>query len=168
MIGAQVVSRLLYQRIGPRRIMVGGLTALGATMLLMTTISSRSELWQMRILMFVLGYCMAHVMVPSQAASMAQIDRASTGRASTLFNAVRQLGSATGIAVLSTVLSAVGFAATRHGATPDLTAYHAAFGVAAGFAFVGAVLALSIHDEDADSTRASRQPKHQPEPAAVG
>jgi EmrB/QacA subfamily drug resistance transporter len=168
MVGAQVVSRVLYQPIGPRRIMVGGLVALGATMVVMTTISSRSQLWEMRILMFVLGYCMAHVMVPSQAASMAQIDRASTGRASTLFNAVRQLGSATGIAVLSTVLSAVGFAATRRGATPDLTAYHAAFGVAAGFAFVGAVLALSIHDEDAESTRAARQPRKQPEPAAVG
>ncbi len=169
MLGAQVVSRVLYQPIGPRRIMVGGLVALGATMVLMTTISSRSQLWEMRLLMFVLGYCMAHVMVPSQAASMAQIDRASTGRASTLFNAVRQLGSATGIAVLSTVLSAVGFAATRRGATPDLAAYHAAFAVAAGFAFVGAVLALSIHDADADSTRASRQPRQEPAPtAAVG
>jgi EmrB/QacA subfamily drug resistance transporter len=171
MVGAQVVSRLLYQPIGPRRIMVGGLVALGVTMLLMTMISSRSELWQMRGLMFVLGYCMAHVMVPSQAASMAQIDRASTGRASTLFNAVRQLGSATGIAVLSTVLSAVGFTVTRSHAggrpVPDLAAYHWAFGVAAIFAFIGAVLALSIHDSDADSTRAARSSPQEPAPAAV-
>ena len=172
MIGAQVVSRLLYQPIGPRRIMVGGLAALGGTMLLMTMISSRSELWQMRGLMFVLGYCMAHVMVPSQAASMAQIDRASTGRASTLFNAVRQLGSATGIAVLSTVLSAVGFTMTRalpgSRSAPDLAAYHWAFAVAALFAFAGAVLALSIHDVDADSTRTARHSPQEPAPAAVG
>ncbi len=167
MLGAQVVSRLLYQPIGPRRIMVGGLVALGGTMLLMTTISSRSELWQMRGLMFVLGFCMAHVMVPSQAASMAQIDRASTGRASTLFNAVRQLGSALGIAVLSTVLSAVGFTVTRVRGAPDLAAYHWAFAVAAGLAFVGAVLALSIQDEDADSTRTSRGPREQPAAAVV-
>jgi hypothetical protein len=121
--------------------------------------------------MFVLGYCMAHVMVPSQAASMAQIDRASTGRASTLFNAVRQLGSATGIAVLSTVLSAIGFTVTRaHARGPqvaDLAAYHWAFAVAAAFAFVGAVLALSIHDEDADSTRTARRPREEPAPATV-
>jgi EmrB/QacA subfamily drug resistance transporter len=167
MLGAQVVSRLLYQPIGPRRIMSAGLVALGGTMLLMTTISSRSQLWEMRLLMFVLGYCMAHVMVPSQAASMAQIDRASTGRASTLFNAVRQIGSATGIAVLSTVLSAVGFTATRRGVAADLTAYHAAFAVAAGFAFVGAVLALSIHDRDADSTRTARGPRKEPAAAAA-
>ncbi len=167
MLGAQVVSRLLYQPIGPRRIMVGGLVGLGGTMLLMTTISSRSELWQMRGLMFVLGYCMAHVMVPSQAASMAQIDRASTGRASTLFNAVRQLGSALGIAVLSTVLSAVGFTATRVRAAPDLAAYHWAFAVAAGLAFVGSVLALSIQDGDADSTRTARGPREELAAAAV-
>jgi EmrB/QacA subfamily drug resistance transporter len=167
MVGAQVVSRVLYQPVGPRRIMVGGLLALGVTMLLMTTISSRDELWQMRALMFVLGYCMAHVMVPSQAASMAQINRASTGRASTLFNAVRQLGSATGIAVLSTVLSAVGFTVVAGNAAPDLTAYHAAFAVAAGFAFVGAVLALTIHDVDAESTRAARRSRHRREAPAM-
>jgi EmrB/QacA subfamily drug resistance transporter len=159
MVGAQVVSRLLYPRLGPRRVMVGGLVALGVTMLLMTTVSSRGQLWQMRGLMFGLGYCMAHVMVPSQAASMAQIDRAGIGRASTLFNAVRQLGSATGIAVLSTVLSAVGFAGASRGAAPRLAAYHAAFAVSAGLAFAGALLALTIHDRDADSTRSARRPR---------
>jgi EmrB/QacA subfamily drug resistance transporter len=171
MAGAQVVSRYLYPWLGPRRVMAGGLVALGATMLALTTISSRDQLWEMRALMFVMGYCVAHVMLPSQAASMAQIDRASTGRASTLFNAVRQLGSASGIAVLSTVLSAVGFTVTRahagSGPAPDLAAYHWAFAVAAIFAFVGAVLALSIHDADADSTRTARRSPQEAAPAAA-
>jgi EmrB/QacA subfamily drug resistance transporter len=158
MIGAQVVSRYLYPAFGPRRIMVGGLVALGVTMLLMTTISSRSELWQMRALMFVLGFCMAHVMIPSQAASMAQIDRANTGRASTLFNAVRQIGSATGVAVLSTVIAAVGFgAAAGKPGSGTLQPYHVAFAVAAAFAFVGALFALTINDADADATRVPRR-----------
>ncbi len=153
MIGAQVVSRRLYPIFGPRRVMAGGMVALGLTMLLMTQVNSRDQLWQMRLLMFVLGYCIAHVMLPSQAASMAQIDRANTGRASTLFNATRQLGSAIGIAVLSTVISAVGVSRGRAGAAGSLGAYHAAFAAAAVFAFVGAVLALFIHDADADATR---------------
>jgi EmrB/QacA subfamily drug resistance transporter len=158
MIGAQVVSRYLYPVFGPRRIMVGGLVALGVTMLLMTTISARAELWQMRALMFVLGFCMAHVMIPSQAASMAQIDRANTGRASTLFNAVRQIGSATGVAVLSTVIAAVGFgAAASKPGSGTLQPYHVAFAVAAGFAFVGALFALTINDADADATRVPRR-----------
>jgi hypothetical protein len=110
--------------------------------------------------MFVLGYCMAHVMIPAQAASMAQIDRANTGRASTLFNAVRQIGSATGVAVLSTVIAAVGFgtatATSGHG-SGTLQPYHVAFAVAAGFAFVGALLALTINDSDAEATRVPRR-----------
>lgn len=156
MLGAQVVSRYLYPWLGPRRIMVGGLVALGTTMLALTTISSRDQLWEMRVLMFVMGYCVAHVMVPSQAASMAQIDRASTGSASTLYNAIRQLGSAVGIALLSTVISTVGVSSGRRGHA-DLTGYHAAFGVAAGLAFAGSLLALTIHDADAESTRTARR-----------
>jgi hypothetical protein len=67
------------------------------------------------------------------------------------------------------VLSAVGFTVTRGGGAPapDLAAYHWAFGVAAVFAFVGAVLALSIHDEDADSTRAARSPREEASTTAV-
>ena len=51
---------------------------------------------------------MSHVFVPSQAAGFATISPANTGRASTLFNAVRQLGSAFGVALLTTVMAAVG------------------------------------------------------------
>ncbi len=167
MIGAQFVSRLLYPLLGPRRLMAGGLAALGATMLLMSLISSRDEMWQMRGLMFVLGFCMAHVMVPSQAASMAQIDRANTGRASTLFNAVRQLGSAIGIAVLSTVISVVGFGSGR-GGSGHLGAYHAAFVVAAGFAFAGALLALTIRDVDAEATRTAPRRRRPSRSASEG
>ena len=168
MLGAQVAARFLYPTFGPRRVITAGLVALGLTMLLLTQIAGRDQLWQMRGLMFVLGFCMAHVMVPSQAASMAQIDRASTGRASTLFNATRQIGSATGIAVLATVISAVGF--SRGGvvggsASTDLTAYHVAFVVSACLAFVAALFALTIRDADADSTRVAR--RRRPKPAAA-
>jgi Na+/melibiose symporter-like transporter len=98
------------------------------------------------------------VMIPSQAASMAQIDRANTGRASTLFNAVRQIGSATGVAVLSTVIAAVGFgAAAGKPGSGTLQPYHVAFAVAAAFAFVGALFALTINDADADATRVPRR-----------
>ena len=40
---------------------------------------------------------------------------------------------------------------------PNLTAYHAAFLVAAGFALVGAVAALQIHDSDAAATIVARR-----------
>ena len=63
---------------------------------------------------------MAQIMVPNQAASFAMITPESMGRASTFFNTMRQVGSATGVAVLSTVLIGVGIDAgqRRHRRRP--------------------------------------------------
>lgn len=162
MVGAQLASRVLYPRVGPRRLIVVGLLVVAATMAAMALISTRDQLWPMRGLMFVLGVAIAHNFVPTQAAAFARISAADTGRASTMFNALRQLGGAAGVAVLTSVLTAVGM--THHPvspSTPDLHAYHVAFLVAAGLALAAAAIALTIHDPDADSTR----PRLSPEPA---
>ncbi len=157
MIGAQVASRLLYPRLGPRRLIVGGLLVVAASMAAMALISTRGELWPMRVLMFVLGYAIAHNFVPVQAAAFARISPADTGRASTTFNALRQLGGAVGVAVLTSTLTAVG-GAGGHGASarPQVHAYHVAFLVAAGLALAAAAVATTVRDRDADSTRAPR------------
>ena len=72
-----------------------------------------------------------------------------------MFNANRQLGGAIGVAILSTVISAVGplhHVAGR--AVANLTAYHAAFLASAAIAVAGAVLALLVvKDIDAANTR---------------
>ena len=150
MLGAQVATRI-YPRIGPRRIIAAGLTSIAVFTALMSLIGFGAySLWEMRILMFVLGYSMAHVFVPSQAAAFATISSASTGRASTLFNANRYLASAVGVAVLSTILAGVGLVKhTAGGLVPNLSAYHLAFATAAVIALLGAVMALAIKDSDA-------------------
>jgi MFS family permease len=159
MIGAQFASRLIYPRVGPRRHITGGLLGLAACTLLLTQITVTTNLWLIRALMFVLGWMMAQVMVPNQAASFAMITPASMGRASTFFNTMRQVGSATGVAILSTVLIGVGSASGSGGtAAPDITAYHLAFLASAIFALVGVVFSLSIHDRDAAETIV-RRPK---------
>ena len=96
MIGAQFASRLIYPRIGPRRHITGGLIGLALAMLALTQVSVTTNLWLIRGLMFVLGWMMAQVMVPNQAASFAMISPESMGRASTFFNTMRQVGSADG------------------------------------------------------------------------
>ncbi|HET9919573.1 MAG TPA: MDR family MFS transporter, partial [Ktedonobacteraceae bacterium] len=103
----QIVA-LLYPRIGPRRLMVGGLTGVAILMALLSLIGADTSLWLMRLLMFLVGAGMAYSFLPSQTAAFATISSADTGRASSLYNAQRQLGSAVGVAVLSSVLSAVG------------------------------------------------------------
>jgi EmrB/QacA subfamily drug resistance transporter len=153
MCGAQVVSRVLYPRLGPRRVMLGGLVGVTVFMCLMATVGFSTNLWVPRILMFFLGYWMSHCFVSSQAAAFAQITGARTGRASTLFNAERQLGSAIGVAVLSSVIAAIG-ATSGSGSriVPHLTAYHAAFLAAAGLMVLAGIATLTIHDSDAHET----------------
>jgi EmrB/QacA subfamily drug resistance transporter len=157
MAGAQLASRLLYPVLGPRRNIALGLLGVTTSTGLMTLVGAQTSLWWMRLLMFCLGVAMGQVFVPAQAAAFATISPEATGRASTMFNVVRQLGGAVGVAVLTTVIVAVG--ATRivvgH-VVPNLAAYHAAFLVAAGVAVAGALVALTIHDADAAPTMVRR------------
>ena len=156
MVGAQLASRFIYPSLGPRRHITGGLVALALMMLLLTQLTVTTNLWLVRGLMFLLGLVVAQSMIPNQAASFAQITPEATGRASTFFNTMRQIGSATGVAVLSTVLigvsSSQGNGGTGTSASPDMRAFHLAFLTAAGFALAAAVAAFTIHDSDAAET----------------
>ena len=152
-ISTQIVARL-YPRFGPRRLMAGGLLWVAIDIALLSLIDLNSNPWFVRLLMFGLGVGMAYVFLPNQAASLATISSAETGRASTLSSVQRQLGSATGVAVLSSILAAFGpTVVTATGATaPNLTAYRAAFLAAATLSLIGALLALRVPDADAAAT----------------
>jgi len=168
MAGAQLASRVLYPRLGPRRNIALGLAGVTVTIGLMSLVGPETSLWWMRLLMFGLGAAMGQVFVPAQAAAFASISPEATGRASTMFNVVRQLGGAIGVAAFTTIIVAVG--ATRIVAghvAPNLTSYHVAFLAAAGVAVIGVVVALTIRDADAASTMVRRGRQAEPAPAAV-
>jgi EmrB/QacA subfamily drug resistance transporter len=156
MLGAQLASRILYPRFGPRRHITAGLIAVAATIASLAVSGPDASLWWPRISMFAVGLSMAQVFVPSQAAAFATISSAATGRASTMFNAVRQLGGAIGVAVLTTVI-----VLTMHGhpstAAGSLTAYRIAFLVAAALALLAVGIALTINDADAANTMTRRR-----------
>ena len=156
-LSTQIVARL-YPRIGPRRLIAGGLIGVAVMMSLLYLMGQDTTLWLMRVLMFLIGAGMAYSFLPVQAAAFATISSSSTGRASALFSAQRQLGAALGVAVLGSVLSIVGptYPSPTGAVQPNLAAYHAAFLAAAGLALVGACIALAIHDEDAASTMGRR------------
>ena len=152
-LSTQIVARL-YPRVGPRRLMAGGLTGVAVAMSLLCLMGGDTTLWLMRVLMFLIGAGMAYSFLPVQAAAFATITPAATGRASAIYNAQRQLGAALGVAVLGTVLSAIGpFHISAAGAAqPNLLAYHIAFLAAAALALTGACIALTVHDRDAAAT----------------
>lgn len=150
MAGAQV-SGHLYHRFGPRRVITAGLVGVATVLVAMSFIGQgQGSLWVMRGLMFLAGYAMAHAFVPCQAASFTTISPASTGHASTLFNALRQLGSAIGVALLATVIAFVGpFQVELGRQVPRLAAYHIAFLAAAATALLASAAALLVDDEAA-------------------
>jgi MFS family permease len=170
MLGSQVVSRALYPRFGPRRLMMGGLLAIAVSMLILTQITPATNEWMIRLDMALLGYGMAHVFLPSQAASFTTIGMERTGGASAIYNATRQLGGAVGVALLTAVLAEG--PAHRIGTTsiPTLTAYHYGFAAAAFVALLAIPAALLVSDAAAAPTMVRRvrpTPARPVEPAPV-
>ncbi|MCU4183666.1 multidrug efflux MFS transporter [Acidiferrimicrobium sp. IK] len=160
MMGSQLVSRILYPSFGPRRIMAAGLVVVAGVMLLLSQVTTGTDLWLVRVVVFFLGAGMSGVFLPSQAAAFASLPREKTGDASTVFNAQRQLGGAIGVAVLTTVITTLHplhLVAGR--AVANLHAYHVGFVVAAGIALLAGVAALTVSDADAASTIVPRKRK---------
>jgi MFS family permease len=152
-VSTQLVARL-YPRIGPRRLMAGGLAGVSLVMALLTLMEQDTNLWVMRALMFLMGAGMAYAFLPLRAAAFATISSASTGRASAFYSAQTQLGAALGVALLGSVLSIIGTTTLSDSGTvePNLFAYHAAFLAAAVLTLIAASIALTISDRDAAVT----------------
>jgi EmrB/QacA subfamily drug resistance transporter len=158
MAGSQLVTRLLYPRFGPRRIMVGGLLIVTGMLVLLAQVTAGTDLWLVRLIMLGFGVGMSCVFVPAQAASFATISHALTSKASSVFNAGKQLGGAIGVALLTTVLAAIGPIREVAGqVTANLAAYHAGFLAAAAVAVIAAAVAFTIHDADAAATMVPRR-----------
>lgn len=144
----QVVARV-YPRIGPSRLMGIGLVWVAIVMTTLSFMPFDVSLWVFRGLMFALGCGMACIFVSNQAAALGTISRADTGRASMLMSVQRQIGAAFGVAVISSVLTAIGL---FDGLEPNHRAYQIAFLTAAGIALVGAALSVQVPDKDAAIT----------------
>jgi MFS family permease len=148
---SQVVARM-YPRVGPRRLITGGFVGLGTVALLFSFVGASTSLWVIRGLVFGIGVSVSYIMLPVQAAAFAQISPSETGHATAIFNTVQRTAAAVGVAVLATVL-AIG---THHANRPPIAAFRAVYLTAAGFAAIGAILALGVHDDQAAATMVQR------------
>ena len=148
MTGTQITSRL-YKRVGPRRLMLAGMSGTVLTIGLMALAGRPDAYWLIPLLMYLTGCSFGFAMAPSLAANMAKISAADTGHASTLQNTVRQAGAAVGVALLGTVLGVTG-AGPR-----DLAGYHLAFLIAAAVMALGMAFSAFVTDADAAATMAA-------------
>jgi EmrB/QacA subfamily drug resistance transporter len=171
---AQVVTKL-YPKVGPRRLIVAGLSGAVVVALLMSRISLDSNIWLIRGLMFALGGSLGFSMIPVQTATYATIIPRNIGRATALFSTNRQVAGSVAIAVMATVLTtrtkshvaggmatltgqANAHAVAQHG---TLLAFHDSFLVASILLALGVVSALFIRDSDAAATM---RPRNAPVP----
>jgi EmrB/QacA subfamily drug resistance transporter len=154
LVSSQIAGRV-YGYVGPRRLMAGGLAAVACLMASLTQVGLGTNLWVIRLVMFLLGAGMAFVFVPLQAAAFATISPADTGQASAIYSTQRQVAAALGVSILATVLSML---LPSGPPTPaeHVSAFRGVFLTASGLALIGAFASWRIHDEDAEGTMYAR------------
>ncbi|MEO8456461.1 MAG: MDR family MFS transporter, partial [Chloroflexota bacterium] len=144
----------IYGRLGPRRMLMIGLTGVTITTAAFAFVDLGTSLWWIRGIMFVRGCFFSFMLVSLQTATFATISPAMMGRASAINSAGRQLGASFGIAFLATVLTnrldhhATSLAPGANSAAA-ITSFHDAFIIAAFLTIVGAGLALLVSDKEA-------------------
>lgn len=154
MVGLMPLASRMYGRVGPRRMLMGGMAWVGLSTFGYCLIGIGTDLWQVGLLMMLRGMGFAMVIVPLQAATFATISVKDTGRASAIFSSVQQVAGSLGVALLGTILTSrlahhgaqMGNPLTREDA---VLAFHEAFFVAAVFTLVGALVAVIISDKAA-------------------
>jgi EmrB/QacA subfamily drug resistance transporter len=152
-ISSQFISRRLYPAVGPRRIMAAGLLLIAGVAAGLTMAGTGTSLWLLRLVLFVMGFGVAAVFMPSQAAGFATVGAERTSVATTIFNAQRQVGGAIGVALLTAVISALHPVRTVAGrAEANIHAFHTGLLVCAGVAVAAALAALTVRDSDAAAT----------------
>lgn len=152
-ISTRLITKHMYSRVGPRRIMAAGATIVAAMIFGLSSIGLGTSLWQIRAFMLVLGFGIAGIFIPAQTAAFATVPPPQIGRASTLFNSQQRLASAVGIAGITSVVTAIG---TTHVVDGHLQAHLISYRVglicAAAVMLLTALGALFVKDADAAET----------------
>jgi EmrB/QacA subfamily drug resistance transporter len=147
---AQPAARL-YPMIGAQRMLLAGFAGAIAANFALALIDYGTSDWWIAANMFVRGLFFGLVIIPIQTVTFATIRPEAMGRASSIFNTVRQVGSSLGVAVLASALTnrlgyhdaVLGDPATRDAA---LTAFQDTFMIAGALGVLGLVASLFIDD----------------------
>ena len=137
--------------LGDRVVIVSGKGANIVTDEGRTLLDATASLWWVRLAMFGAGLCNGANMMAVQAAMFTHISKADTTHASAIYNTQRQASIAAVVAILTTIVAAVG------GAPVD--GFRAAFVADAVIALLGAVAAWTlVRTNDARATMRPARP----------
>jgi EmrB/QacA subfamily drug resistance transporter len=142
---ANLASRVLMPRFGPRPIVPVGMLLAMAGMLSFTGLSVDSS-YASAILpgLFVMGLGMGAVMAPSMASATAGVQDTDAGVASAMVNTGQQVGGSIGTAFLSSIAASAvtSFAADSGASTPAVMAEAAVHGYTTAFWWSAAIFAV--------------------------
>lgn len=141
MISSQFVP-WFYSRLGPRRMIIIALLCSVVLFGFISFVQKDTDPWLIRALLFGSGFFLGNAVGAVQTSAFYTISPSSMGQASTLFHVQNRLGSALGVALLTSILTSVGTAYLA------LLAYRSALLCSAGFLLAALLFALTIRDDE--------------------
>ncbi|MGZ4412291.1 MAG: MFS transporter [Gaiellaceae bacterium] len=128
-------------RIGPRWLMVAGMSLVTASLLLFSRLGVASSFWTLLPALVCGGFGMALAMSPTTAAAMHAVPPAKAGVGSAVINSMRQIGGSIGIALMGAIV-ATSFGGGASASPADYVhGMRLGLLVSAGIAFSAAVIA---------------------------
>ena len=138
------VAGKLSDRLGARWLMSGGMALVSTSLVLFSLLDESSSWWNLLPALLVGGAGMALAMTPTTAAAMGSVPVDKAGVGSGVLNSMRQVGGSLGVAIMGAILGSYVSSEPGNPAYPGqfVDGFQAALHVAAGIAFVAALVAL--------------------------
>lgn len=146
------VSAKIFQNFGPKLCLFFGMLGISSTTYWIFHIQQGDSILWASFVLWIRGLMIGMVNGPLQASTMLHIERHETGRASSIFNAIRQIGMSLGISVSSLFLAVE--LRTTHSISKDT--FHSAFLATSLVALAGSLIALTIDNKKILQTLHSR------------
>jgi len=116
------IAGVLTHKVGPRKLLVFGLTLGGFTMWQLSRLNLQAGYWDVFWPQVWQGVGMAFLFIPIMAAAMSRISKEKMGNATSIFNLMRNIGGSFGIAVMTTFLVRRGQVHQSH-LVPNISVY---------------------------------------------
>ena len=165
-VASQLSARVLLERLGGRRLMVGGLILSTSGVASLTELSQHSPYVLVLFGLLLFGFGNGLAFVPLTAASLAGVDAADAGAASGLVNVMQQLGGSLGLAVLVTVFGTATRGAHASAAHTFVVGSDQAFAIAALMLAIAVVLVAAMRSPSMPRPRPAFVPDAELEPDA--
>ena len=138
------IAGKLSDRLGSRWLMGAGMTLVGGSLVLFSLLDEHSSFWNLFPALLVGGAGMAMAMTPTTAAAMGSVEVDKAGVGSAVLNSMRQVGGNFGVAIMGAILGSYVSVKPGNSLYPGqfVNGFQAALHVAAGIAFVAAVIAV--------------------------